>query len=67
MRQGDNEQMASRVTYELEEQTAAAVREEELGNEYAREAENLRADYQQRRHSTSNTSSSNKIFLRKLD
>ena len=43
LRQGDQEQMASRVTFELEEQTAAAVREEELRNEYAREAENLRA------------------------
>ena len=43
LRQGDQEQMASRVTFELEEQTAAAVREEELRSEYAREAENLRA------------------------
>ena len=43
MRQGDNEQMASRVTYELEEQAAAAVREEELRNEHAREAQILRA------------------------
>ena len=43
LRQGDHEQMASRVTFELEEQTAAAVREEELRSEYAQEAENLRA------------------------
>ena len=43
-RQGDNEQMASRVTHELEEQTASAVREEELRTEYARAADNLRAE-----------------------
>ena len=67
LRQGDQEQMASRVTFELEEQTAAAVREEELRSEYAREAENLRADYQQRRHSKFNTSSINKMFLHRLD
>ena len=44
MRQGDNEQVASRVTYELEEQTASAVWEEELRTEYARAADNLRAE-----------------------
>ena len=44
LRQGDHEQMASRVTFELEEQTAAAVREEELRTEYARVADNLRAE-----------------------
>ena len=44
MRQDDNEQMASRVTFELGEQTAAAVREEELRSEYARAADNLRAE-----------------------
>ena len=44
MRQGDNEQMASRVTYELEEQTASAVREEQLRGEYAQAAEALRTE-----------------------
>ena len=44
LRQGDHEQMASRVTFELEEQAAAAVREEELRREYARAADNLRAE-----------------------
>ena len=44
MRQGDNEQMASRVTYELEEQTALAVREEQLRGEHAQAAETLRAE-----------------------
>ena len=44
LRQGDHEQMASRVTFEFEEQTAAAVREEELRTEYARAADNLRAE-----------------------
>ena len=41
---GDNEQMASRVTFELEEQTASAVREEQLRGEYAQAAETLRAE-----------------------
>ena len=36
--------MASRVTFQLEEQTALAVREEELRTEYARAADNLRAE-----------------------
>ena len=44
MRQSDNEQMASRVTFELEEQTASAVREEELRNEYAQAAGALRTE-----------------------
>ena len=44
MRQSDNEQMASRVTFELEEQTAATVREEELRNEYAQAAAALRTE-----------------------
>ena len=44
MRQSDNEQMASRVTFELEEQTASAVREEQLRDEYAQAADALRAE-----------------------
>ena len=44
MRQNDNEQMASRVTFELEEQTASAVREEELRQEYAQAAGVLRTE-----------------------
>ena len=43
-RQVDREQMASRVTFELEEQTASAVREDELRGEYARAAENLKTE-----------------------
>ena len=46
MRQGDNEQVASRVTFELEEQTASAVREEQLRGEYAQAADALRTDQQ---------------------
>ena len=44
MRQSDNEQMASRVTFELEEQTASAVREAELQEEYAQAASALRIE-----------------------
>ena len=44
VRQNDNEQMASRVTFELEEQTASAVRDEQLRNEYAQAADALRAE-----------------------
>ena len=44
MRQGDHEAMVSRVTFELEEQTALAVREEELRSEYAIAAEELREE-----------------------
>ena len=44
MRQSDNEQMASRVTFELEEQTASAVREAELQEEYAQAASALRTE-----------------------
>ena len=44
MRQNDNEQMASRVTFELEEQTASAVREAELQEEYAQAASALRIE-----------------------
>ena len=36
--------MASLVTFELEEQTAAVVREEELRNEYAIAADELRKE-----------------------
>ena len=44
LRQGDHEQMASRVTFELEEQTAATVREAHLRDEYAQAASELRTE-----------------------
>ena len=44
LRQGDHEQMASRVTFELEEQTASAVREAQLRDEYAQAASELRTE-----------------------
>ena len=44
LRQGDHEQMASRVTFELEEQTAATVREAQLRDEYAQAAGALRTE-----------------------
>ena len=44
LRQGDHEQMASRVTFELEEQTASAVREAQLRDEYAQAAGALRTE-----------------------
>ena len=42
LRQGDHEQMVSKVTFELEEQTASAVREAQLRDEYAQAASELR-------------------------
>ena len=37
VRQGDQEAMASRVTFELDKRTASAVREERFRQEYARQ------------------------------
>ena len=68
MRQGEQEQMASRVTFELEEQTASAVREEQLRGEYAQAADALRTELsEEAAHNASSTSSSSKIFLHRLD
>ena len=44
LRQGDHEQMASSVTFELEEQTASAVREAQLRDECAQAASELRTE-----------------------
>ena len=67
VRQSDTEQMASRVTFELEEQTASAVREEQLRNEYAQAADALRAELSEEAAQRFQNSSINKVFLRKLD
>ena len=42
--QGDHEAMASKITLELEEQTASAAREEQLRGDYAIAAEQLRQE-----------------------
>ena len=44
LHQRDSEQMASRVTFELEEQAASAVREEQLRHEYAIAADEFRKE-----------------------